>query len=892
LAKNKKVVYITNLPLGYKIVNEMLKTRLSLSILIIFFGGLLYSQPVTLTGVVTNMDTGELISGVIISIRPVDQSRVLRYATTFVEGKFEITLDSFAENLVLHFSMMGYAPHTIPLSPGRLVYNAQLSVKATELREFVFKAPRIDQRGDTITYHVENFAEIQDQTLADVLKRMPGITVEPSGQIKYQDQPINRFYIEGRDMLGSRYGVATNTIHQKDVSSVEVMENHQPIRALQDISFSEDPALNIRLREDAKARWVGTVKTGAGFEPFLWKSELAAMRFKAKTQTLNIYKSNNTGDGLASEIRAFSTGNPMLQFRRGYSMQNYIRVSPDNLRQIDDYRSRFNHTHLLSTNNLWSVGQHYDLTSQVSYLNKRLTSDNTSQISYFLDDGTIITEADEHASSQQNRLLGDLTLTANTSTYYFRNKLLADVNWNDIDIHVDGTFPNSQEASVPHQQLSNDLEILKRFGNRAYRLNSYNLYQEKPQQLTIRREGEVQRQEVITSAFYTNTNTALSFFVNPVNIAMTLGVVGVIRSLESELTGVADSLGRLNNDETMRYLNLYASPSLEYKKGGFEASINMPLSFIPYRYFDKITAQKQNKELLFLSPRLFMRYHFSQRLSASVSGGYAQRPVQEQSFHEGLILNNYRNLSMGFIDFNTGNSKSASFNLRYQNPLKALFWNAGIIRSWEYSPQIANRNFLDTYLLNTIIPQGYTSNMWMLSGNISKGVDALNGMFSLRSSLSTFEGTMFQNGNESPYSSNMWSFSPKITSRLARWFNTSYEFSFSQNWMNMKNTGMQTSNKNFIQKFSGNISPSKKWYVHVSGAHYYNEISEDLSKHFFLADAELTYVLRSGLEFNLSVRNIFNQEVYAYTTYGGLMAISKEYTIRPRNVLASVYFRF
>jgi outer membrane receptor protein involved in Fe transport len=43
---------------------------------------------------------------------------------------------------------------------------------------------------------------------------------------------------------------------------------------------------------------------------------------------------------------------------------------------------------------------------------------------------------------------------------------------------------------------------------------------------------------------------------------------------------------------------------------------------------------------------------------------------------------------------------------------------------------------------------------------------------------------------------------------------------------------------------------------------------------------------------NLSVRNIFNQEVYAYTTFGGLMAISREYTIRPRNVLASVYLRF
>ena len=155
----------------------MLKHKLVPFLLMVFFVFGLYAQPVVLSGVVTNKDTGELIPGVIISIRLADESRVLRYATTSPGGKFEISLDSFSENLVLHFAMMGYAQHTIPISQGRLIYNAQLSVRATELREFVFKAPGIDQRGDTITYHVENFAEIQDQTLADVLKRMPGITV-------------------------------------------------------------------------------------------------------------------------------------------------------------------------------------------------------------------------------------------------------------------------------------------------------------------------------------------------------------------------------------------------------------------------------------------------------------------------------------------------------------------------------------------------------------------------------------------------------------------------------------------------------------------------------------------------------------------------------------------
>ena len=864
-----------------------------LLIFLFFFAYKAFGQNLILTGVVTHQGTLEPIPGVIVSLRPEGENRIMRFTTTNKDGRFEIQLTRFPENYVIHFAMMSYAPKTIPLVAERLEYNVELSMQATELREVRFQAPSIEQRGDTIIYHVEDFAEIQDQTLADVLKRMPGITVEPSGEIKYQGQTINRFYIEGRDMLGSRYGVATSTIHQKDVSSVEVMENHQPIRALQDISFSEDPAINIRLREDAKARWVGTIRAGSGFEPLLWKSELSAMRFKPKTQTLNIYKSNNTGDALSNEIRAFSTGNPMLQFRRGYRMQDYIRVSPDNLRQIDDYRSRFNHTHLFSSNNLWSVGEQYDLTSQVSYLNKRLDFDNSTNTSYFLEDGTIITEAaEQNAATRQNRLLGDLTLTANTPTYYFRNKLLADMHWNEIDIYVDGTFPNSQEASVPHQQFSNDLEVLKRFGNRAYRLNSYNIYQAKPQQLTVTREGEVQRQEVESSAFYSNTYTSLSYYVNPVNISMTLGVVGLIRSMESELTGVADTLGRLGNDESLRYLNLYASPSLEYKRGRFDARLNLPLSFVPYRYFDKIADKTENEEKFFLSPRLFIQYRLTSRLTASLSGSYVQSPLQEQSFHEGLILNNYRNLSQGLIDFETGHSQSLSLTLRYRQPLKALFWNAGITRSWSYAPHISNVFFLDPYLLNTFIRQDYLHDMWMLHGNISKGTDAIKGMLSLRSSFTRFEGATFQNAIESPYSSDTWNVSPRITSRPVPWMNMSYEISFSQNWLTMKSTGMETSYQNLSQKFTGTLNPRKTWHIRVLGEHYYNEITADQSKHFFLADAEFTYRLQNGFEFNVSVRNIFNQDIYAYTTYSGLREMRKEYVIRPRNVMASVFFRF
>lgn len=852
----------------------------------------LSAQTLQISGTVTDKSSGEPMAGVLVTLRPAGENKIVKFTQTTAQGKFEISVSSFPENHALHFSMIGFAPQTVPLKQGQEVYNIQLYEQATELKEVIVKAPSIHQRGDTITYVVSSFADAQDKSLADVLKKMPGIEVDKSGGIKYNGVSINKFYIEGKDMLGGRYGIATTNIHQKDVGSVEVMENHQPIKALDDISFSQNPGINIRLKEDAKTRWVGTVKASAGFTPFLWNAELALMRFKKQSQTLNTYKTNNIGKDLTHETMSFSIDDILLQFGKNYRLQDYLSVVPARLREIDTHRSRFNQTHLFTTNNLWSLGENYDFTSQITYVNNRLKSDNSTRTTYFLEDSTLVTELAENAQSKQNRLSGDVTLTANTKSYYFRNKLFADFRWDDIDMHITGTFPNTQTASIPHHHISNDLEILKRSGTKVYTLNSYNLYQTKPQELTILRHNETQNQQIQSSAFYTNTNTSLSFYVKPVTISMKLGAVGVVRSLETELTGVSDTLGSLENDVAMRYINLYVSPEVQYRKSGFEAKFDMPLSFVPYRFTNKLNNTYQNEEKFFVSPRLYMRYHFTSRLSTSVSGRYAQSPLQEQSFYEGLILNNYRNLSQGFVDYRTGNSQSVNLNISFRHPLKAFFTNAGIARSWTYSPRISNLYFLNEYLLNTFIDQDYRSGMWMLNGNISKGVDFINGIVSVRTLYSLLDGSMFQNEKESPYQSNSWDITPKITSRLAPWCNISYEVTYSQNWLKMKNRDMQTSYKNLSQLFSCNIKPSKTWYVQLTGEHYYNEITQEVSKNLFLADAEFTYSFKSGWEFNLSVKNIFNQNTYAYTVYDGLTEMSREYRIRPRNVMAGVFFRF
>lgn len=114
--------------------------------------------------------------------------------------------------------------------------SVQLEPGTTLLKEVTVKADRIREQGDTITYNVGSFAQQQDRSISDVLKRMPGINVEQSGKIQYQGGVINKFYIEGSDLLGGKYGIATNGISHEDVGAAEVMENHQPMQVFQFIA--------------------------------------------------------------------------------------------------------------------------------------------------------------------------------------------------------------------------------------------------------------------------------------------------------------------------------------------------------------------------------------------------------------------------------------------------------------------------------------------------------------------------------------------------------------------------------------------------------------------------------------------------------------------------------
>ena len=289
------------------------------------------------------------------------EGKVLSYAISGEDGSFLLKKTNGMQRLSVSF--LGYK--TVNLSAeafkdGRLI---RMEPGGFQLKEVAVTAERIRESGDTLTYSVGGFKQAQDRSIADVIGKMPGLEVKPNGKIEYQGKSINKFYIEGMDLMGSQYALASENLSADKVKEVQVLENHQAVKSLRGVSFSEQAALNIVLKDEAKSTWTGFADLGGGYgNEWLYDNRLMGMQFNKRFQTLMLYKNNNTGKDIGSEVIDLAD---LGGYRAENGLLNMISLGgPD----FDRERYTFNASHLLAGNWLLKTGTDSQLRLQASGL--------------------------------------------------------------------------------------------------------------------------------------------------------------------------------------------------------------------------------------------------------------------------------------------------------------------------------------------------------------------------------------------------------------------------------------------------------------------------------------------------------------------------------------------
>ena len=228
--------------------------------------------------------------GIVAMLQPSDSS-IIAYATTDVQGRYTIRASTRLSEVLVRVRGFNIKEQVRRIKTASQTLDFNVDWESIALREVEVKARKLWGSRDTLNYLVSAYTRDHDRTIGDVLKQLPGITVEDNDVIKYQGTAINHFYIENLDMLQGRYNLATEGIRAEDVATVQVLENHEHINALQDQTAPGSAAINLRLKDKAKGVWSKSADlSGGGYaDGMLWAATLQAMYFSKAEQHLIRY---------------------------------------------------------------------------------------------------------------------------------------------------------------------------------------------------------------------------------------------------------------------------------------------------------------------------------------------------------------------------------------------------------------------------------------------------------------------------------------------------------------------------------------------------------------------------------------------------------------------------
>ena len=881
-----------------------MRFQTTLFLIFLFSSAFGFSQTQILGTVKDNK--GEPLGGATVTLSPDSTGAILAYGISMGNGSFSVDFDSPHESVFIKVSYIGFESWGENLQNSDQNLEVVLKESTEELKEVMVEARIIRQRGDTLSFSVAAFKGQEDRVIADVLRKMPGIEIMPGGQIHYQGKPIQKYYIEGLDLLEGRYSLANNNISADDVAEVQILENHQPIKALDSLEFSERASLNIKLKKDVTIS--GTAEVGGGFSPLLWKTKITPMIFTKKQQAIVTYQANNTGSDVSREIRDFS----ITDFgREEFSIDKRDWLSIRQLAPPPFEQERWldNNVHLGSVNYLIRLKNDMDLKTNISYLNDTQKQFGNTQTLFFTPTDTIDLHENSSNALFKNTLQSRFIMERNRDEDYFKNTLEVNGHWDSQRGHIITRNAEAfQNLSNPFSAIRNNLRMLQPLGKQLITFRSNTGYTQAHQNLRVN-PGQFQgllnngepyaqtHQMLESSTFFTDNSAGFTKGIKDFTIAPEIGFSIRNQHLKSRL-GVLDEdtinypEGDFRNQMDFLTTRIYVTNRLSYNKRNWNIRLITPLN---YRSFDIQDAfRKEEKELsrLTFEPNLFVKKKISAFWEANGSASLSNDFRDFRSMYNGFILSDFRNMQRYDSPLPQSLSQSYSGRLYYRNPLNSIFSNAF------YSYLVTDNNLLystvvgegGTLLIETF-EKDNTSRSHRMGAEISRHFRKINSTIDFGLSYSLSIGDRLLNNELTQVKNRNLSWRFGVESKLTNWMSVSYdgELSFLQTTLAERDFKKIKNQQHLLDL---TIFPDGNQYFQIETEYYFNNLSSGNRNSYFVNLGYQYTLTKRKIDLAASWNNVLGTEEFVQVSTNEFTYVQSTYRLRPSQVLLRLKFSF
>lgn len=839
----------------------------------------MFSQ--TINGYVKNEKGHPIVDVSVYASTGVDRKNIVSYTMTDVKGYFSLKLDSVtADSIWIYASNLEIQPYSKRIALKNATITIHVKQEAIVLKEVKVKAPKIFSHGDTINYSVGLFTQKNDVSIADVLKRMPGIKVSDAGQISYKGKAIKKFYIEGLDLMKGRYGLATNNLSPDNIATVQVLESHQDIKALEGIQPEDRASINLKLKQGVSGVFNILVKLGGGFDSsLLTDNSLMASYFRRNSQFFATLKQNNSGEDLSNELHSFDDS----EHPHTSQLSAVTLPSPPGIAKKHYY---FNKSYSTTYNNVYRVGVKGELGINSGYWCDSEDRENREETEHLLP-GNVVNRVDETQRGEiRNRMVyGDISYLNNSDKDYLKNQLKFEYEhqkgwaWGNAS----GT-DISQDNFMEHYMLNNNLHWVKRVASeKGYDLSLKMNAEKRPHRLTV--------SPVLFPELLSSNSMLQQANVSNLDIHGNMGFLAAIVVGSFKITPkfffdvnrdlLNSELSQYRNNLTLDNICVGTGIDIYARLGGFYLTTS-----VPFNYHQQSLTGVKNYYKLLVEPNIELSYKLTDASDISIiAGGTTVSPGIDE-LYSSYILTSYRQLS-SYVTQELYNAYNWYSSLRYdyKDIINMLFvgldvkyshYRPDVLYGYDYNGVtetiISQKSHESTDRMSLGLRTSKAFNWKKLKLGFEGNYTYSNCPLLVQSSVERYKNRMFR----TDFDGSLMPFSWLAADERLTWYRS--------HTIGMPKISTIRDNLKLDFYLPCNISLTGEL------AHYYNNMS-NRDRNFVLGNVAISWSLWK-CKFNLKVDNIFNQKNYIYSSVQELSSYNSTYQIRPRNIMLTIRFKF
>ena len=380
------------------------------TLLLSFAIGIAFSanaQQLVIKGAVIDTINHQPLDQAVISLLRSKDSVLVQFVRTNSKGQFQLKGVVPAKYIIL-ISYPNYADYVdqIQVATDQVndLGNIPLLTKVQLLEEVIVKQKiaAIRMRGDTTEYRADSFRVSANANVQELLRKMPGITVNGKGEITAQGQKVEKVLVDGEEFFSDDPAVVTQNLRADNIDKVQAFDKKSDQAVFTGIDDGQTTkTINLVLKEDKKNGYFGKLEAGSDADRYRYgKAMVNSFKAKKKVaayittdntryEALNWDERRNYGDDLNTRTEFSDDGGMMIwssddDFSNGQGFPNSI-------------------TGGLHFSNKWNKDKHNSINTY-QFNDIRVTGNNTSTIQTLLPDGSfLVNNSDDYFDSRKSR---------------------------------------------------------------------------------------------------------------------------------------------------------------------------------------------------------------------------------------------------------------------------------------------------------------------------------------------------------------------------------------------------------------------------------------------------------------------------------------------------------